>query len=189
MGEHWQMNHLSPLLVVLPGSRKEDSSLEHCPLFRGGSSHLCLLLTRSDKIFILMANRGINRWIVTVDSDPAQWMEWPWPWVTSSKWIELSSASKSICRAPEHLLTDSTGKHQLKEIPKADQDPGISRDALWKGYKCFGSGDGCQVSILWQQITQDNINVSGLIWPQTGSQVGKLLTASWIISLRISLGN
>lgn len=120
MGEHWQMNHLSPLLVILPGSRKEDSSLEHCPLFTRGSSHLCPLLTRGDKIFILMANQGINRWIVTVDSDPAQWMAWPWPWpwVSSFKWIELSSASKSICWAREHLLTDSTGKHQLKERPK-----------------------------------------------------------------------
>lgn len=189
MGEHWQMNHLSPLLVILPGSRKEDSSLEHCPLFRRGSSHLCPLLTRGDKIFILMANQGINRWIVTVDSDPAQWMAWPWPWpwVSSFKWIELSSASKSICWArepPYRQHWEAPAERKAK-----DQDPGINRDTLWKGCKCFGSGDGCQVSVLWQQIIQDNINVSGLVWTQTEFQEGKLLAASWIISLRISLGN
>lgn len=52
------------LFCLAPGRR--NSVLEQVLLFRRGSSHSCLLLTRSDKNFIWMVNQGINRWIVNV---------------------------------------------------------------------------------------------------------------------------
>lgn len=52
------------LFCLAPGRRNSVSA--QGLLFRRGSSHLCLLLTRSDKNFIWMVNQGINRWIVNV---------------------------------------------------------------------------------------------------------------------------
>lgn len=131
MGEHWQMNHLSPLLVILPGSRKKDFCFGVQSLVQRGSSHLCLLLTRSDKNFIWMVNQGINM-NCECDCDPAQWIAWSWLWVTSLKWIELSSASERSVPV-HHLLTESTGRHQLKGRPKTGWDPGD------RGQKYFSS--------------------------------------------------
>lgn len=68
------MNHLSPLLVILPGFRKKEFCFGAKFPVQKRKIHLCVLLTRSDKKCIGVVNWGINRGIVNVNLiHPSGW--------------------------------------------------------------------------------------------------------------------
>lgn len=140
------MNHLSPLLIILPGFRKKEFCFRAKFPVHKRKLHLCVLLTRSDKNFIWMVNWGTNRWIVNVNLIHPS--EWHGPALQPLISNELSCLEVCSCTSPSY------GK-RWKAVAEGNRDcwdPSVNGDRttsilvkeLWHGQSLLWQSQPCR---------------------------------------------